>query len=138
MKTNNHSFKNYCYSNRYQILIVFFFLLLAYGMKVFNISISHDTEAIISVPDALYGSWLQMGRFGLIFLKKILGTFSLNPYVAGYLSLFTMLLNSVVWGYLFFLISDNLKKVPVWNCFLSFLHYQQLLLPSLRHGTYLQ
>lgn len=49
------------------------FLFAAYGIKVFNVSISHDTEAIMAVPDSLYGSWLFQGRFGLNCIEKVTG-----------------------------------------------------------------
>ena len=52
--------------HKYSWWIMGLFLFAAYGIKVFNVSISHDTEAIMAVPDSLYRSWLSMGRFGLI------------------------------------------------------------------------
>ena len=37
----------------------------------------------MAVPERLYESWYTMGRFGLIFLKKVLGTYVFTPYAAG-------------------------------------------------------
>ena len=90
--------------------IVGSFLLLAYGIKVFNVSISHDTEAMMVASRQLYNSWYSMGRFGLIFLKKVLGTYWFNPYVASFLMFATMMVNSVVWTYLLYWIGGEKKK----------------------------
>lgn len=108
------SLKEYCSKNKNRILLLGFFLLLAYGIKVFQLSISHDTEAMIAVPDDLYHSWLQMGRFGELFLKKILGTYSLNVYVAAFMMVIGMIAVSVLWGYLFYVISGSMEKISLW------------------------
>lgn len=62
--------KEFFLENILSWIFVAFFLMLVYGIKVFNISISHDTEAIIAVPEALYDSWIILGRFGLVLVKK--------------------------------------------------------------------
>lgn len=90
--------------------MVLFFMLLAYGIKVFNVSISHDTETIMATADVQYENWYTMGRFGLMFLKKILGTYIFNPYVASFLMFITMLVNSVVWTYFFAWIGGERKN----------------------------
>lgn len=86
------------------------FLLLAYGLKVFNVSISHDTEAIMVAANQLYNSWYSMGRFGLIFLKKVLGTYWFNPYVASFFMFVAMVANSILWSYLLYWIGGEKKK----------------------------
>lgn len=106
--------KDYCYENRYQIFIFTFFLILGYGIKIFNISISHDTEAIIAVPQNLYGSWLQMGRFGQIVLKKLLGTYCFNPYIAAFMMVIMMIVSAILWGYLFSIVSEKRNKIFLW------------------------
>ena len=68
---------------------------------------SHDTEAIISVPESLYNSWMTMGRYGLIFLKKLLGIYTFNPYLAAILMFFSMVGAVVVWGYLFYILKEE-------------------------------
>lgn len=95
------SIKGFIDENKFSWWVMGIFLLITYGIKVFNVSISHDTEAIISAPDFLYGSWYELGRFGLIFLKKILGTYIFNPFAASLLMFVTMVLNGIIWEYLF-------------------------------------
>ena len=95
------SFKKFYLKNKTSLWILGMALIIAYGIKIFNISISHDTEAIMSVPDSLYGSWYSLGRFGLIFLKKLLGTYTFNPFIASLFMVITMFANGVIWTYLF-------------------------------------
>lgn len=97
----------FCMDNIRSFVIVLVILIVAYGMKIFHLSISHDTEAIINVPDSLYNSWFTMGRFGLIFLKKILNVYVFNPYLASIFMFITMVLNSAVWEYLFYTFTNN-------------------------------
>lgn len=100
-------FREYFRKDKKSIGIAGAFLLVAYGIKVFQIMFSHDTEAIISVPESLYESWLTMGRYGLVFIKKLLGIYTFNPYLASILMFLTMLGIVVVWGYLFYVLNEE-------------------------------
>lgn len=100
-------FHEYCRENKVSIVIASAFLMIAYGIKLFQIVFSHDTEAIISVPESLYNSWMTMGRYGLIFLKKILGIYTFNPYLASVLMFLAMVGIVILWGYLFFALEEN-------------------------------
>lgn len=104
------SIKSFIKENRVNWWIIGIFLLMVYGIKIFNVSISHDTEAIIAASKNLYGSWFMLGRFGLIFLKKILGTYVFNPYAASFLMVLSMVLNSMLWAYLFEWLSGGRKR----------------------------
>lgn len=102
IKKNDVSLKSYISSNAYGVFILVFFALLSYGIKLFNVTISHDTEAILSVPDSLYGSWIGMGRYGAVIIKKILGTYLINPYIAEFMALVCLIFGTVFWSYLFY------------------------------------
>lgn len=107
------SLKDYFEKSRMSILLFVFFLLLAYGVKVFNMALAHDTEAIISVPDSLYRSWVSLGRFGLPALKKVLGVYHFNPYVASFLMFVTLIAVGIFWSWLFYELSfsrDSYQK----------------------------
>lgn len=93
--------KKHWQENKPSWYITLFFLLLTYGIRLTSIYLSHDTEAIISVRESLYNSWYSMGRFGLVFLKKLLGVYTFNPYAASFLMFVTMILASFLWTYLF-------------------------------------
>ncbi len=77
-------------SNTGLVLANIFFILLTYGIKLFQYSISIDTEVIIYSQDALLQSWLSIGRWGLVLLKIIFGTVNFTPYVATFLMLNTL------------------------------------------------
>lgn len=100
--------------HKYSWWIMGMFLFVAYGIKIFNVSISHDTEAIMTVPDYLYDSWLSMGRFGLIALKKLLGTYLFNPYAASAMMFVMMIINGMAWEYLFCWLGDR-KEQKSWS-----------------------
>ena len=68
------------YKNALLILLISSFII--YGFKLFNYSISIDTERIILDSKALIDSWYSIGRYSLGFLKFILGLSPFNYYVA--------------------------------------------------------
>lgn len=105
------SVKKFIHDYKVNWWIIGIFLCAAYGIKVSHISISHDTEAVISVSEALYESWYTMGRFGLIFLKKILGTYVFNPYTASFFMIVMMMFNSMLWTYLFCWLGNAQRKM---------------------------
>ena len=88
-------------TNKLTIILTWFFILFAYGIKLFFYSISIDTEAIINNYDNLLNSWLSIGRFGLIITKKILHLVPFNPYAANFLMLCSMFLFSIFLSFLF-------------------------------------
>lgn len=102
----------FCRQNKVSWIVTGLFLLLTYGIKVFNVSISHDTEAIMATPENLYESWFSMGRFGLMALKKALGTYIFNPYAASFLMLTVIFLNAVLWTWLFWWLGGERWRNP--------------------------
>lgn len=105
------SVKSFIHDYKVNWWIIGIFLCAVYGIKISHISISHDTEAVISASEALYKSWYTMGRFGLIFLKKILGTYVFNPYIACFLTVLMMMFNSMLWTYLFCWLGNAQRKM---------------------------
>ena len=101
LKNDLNLFWNFLKNNKLTIILTWFFILMAYGIKLFFYSISIDTEAIINDYNGLLNSWLSIGRFGLIFTKKLLKLVPFNPYVACFLMIFTMFLFSIFISFLF-------------------------------------
>lgn len=60
------------------------FLLLAFGQKLFSNTFSIDTQGIIQNNDALYKSWFELERFGLVLFKKLTGTYLYNNALASF------------------------------------------------------
>lgn len=103
-------FRQFLTANRLSFIITLTAFLFAYGMQLFHVMISHDTEAIISDADAIYNSWLAFGRFGLVLLKRLLGMMNYIPYTAVFLFFVTMFATSVVWQYLFYRLTIHKER----------------------------
>lgn len=76
--------------------------LVCYGFLAFTENIRIDTEELINHPGSKLG-WLTIGRFGLAFLKDVLG---LSTYSA---------LKSAILFFLFFLLGANLLTFSIWR-----------------------
>lgn len=63
-------FLQFVMHNSKQIIISMLFLLLAFGQKLFSNTFSIDTQGIIQNNDALYKSWFELERFGLVLFKS--------------------------------------------------------------------
>lgn len=112
-ESKKKTFTGFIKSNPFNAVLISFFLLLGYGIKLFNVTISHDTEAILSTPNDLYNSWYGMGRYGEMIIKKLLGTYWFNPYIAEFMMLVCLLVGSLLWGYLFYKAGMKCEKF-VW------------------------
>lgn len=100
-------FTSYLRDCKWVFVAQIFYLLLAYGIKLMHYSISIDTEAMISAPNSLLDSWLKMGRFGLVYLKKILAQIPLNPYIVVFLMMIFLLLTAISLGYIVYTYSSS-------------------------------
>lgn len=122
------SLRDFVKNNKLAWHILVLGLVMAYGIKIFNVSLSHDTEAIIAVPNALYNSWYTLGRFGLILLKKLLGTYIFNPYLASIMMVVMMVINGIAWMYFFSYIQGcgKTQKTGL-NCVFPLLFFTSLI-----------
>lgn len=97
-------------------------VLVAYIPYAFNTDYYVDSEVIINIPGTTY-NWLEIGRYGLVFVKKLLNTDWYNPYYTGVLMLLFLWLTGIVLSYLF---EKLFPKLPEWMCVfgsLTFLTY---------------
>lgn len=98
------------------------FLALAYAGQAFNNYYYIDKEQLVNDPGGFY-NWDEIGRFGLIFIKKLFGLSWYNPYLNGILLLVTLWLCAMAAGYLFHSIDHGLAAVPLGIFMLLFLIY---------------
>ena len=82
MKKELNELKEFFSKYKTALLILLISSFIIYGFKLFNYSISIDTERIILDSKALIDSWYSIGRYSLGFLKFILGLSPFNYYVA--------------------------------------------------------
>ncbi|KFI96907.1 glucosyltransferase domain-containing protein [Bifidobacterium stellenboschense] len=83
-----------------QITISMFFLLLAFGQKLFSNTFSIDTQALINNREALYTSWFELERFGLVVTKKIFGVYQYNNALASFTMVTFFGISAIIWAYL--------------------------------------
>lgn len=110
-----YEFRGYTFSNflvfvklfSAEIFISLLFLLLGFGQKLFSNTFSIDTQSMIQVPDALYGSWFELDRFGLVWLKRLLGLSWYNNALASFLMVVFLGVAAIVWAYLFYGVSQD-------------------------------
>ena len=73
-------------------------ILLGYGSYAFATDYYVDSEMVINLPETNY-NWLEIGRYGLVFCRRILGTNWYNPYYTGILMLFFLWLTGMTFSY---------------------------------------
>ena len=94
-------------------------VLITYIPYAFNTDYYVDSEVIINIPGTTY-NWLEIGRYGLVFVKKILNTDWYNPYYTGVLMLLFLWLTGIVLSYLF---EKLFPVLPKWMCVLGSLTF---------------
>ncbi|MFG6324339.1 MAG: glucosyltransferase domain-containing protein [Lachnospiraceae bacterium] len=98
------------------------FLALVYAGQAFSNYFYIDKEQLVNNPGSFY-NWNEIGRFGLIFVKKLLNLSWYNPYLGGILLLVTLWLSAMAAGYLFYSVDKWFGAVPLGIFILLFLIY---------------
>lgn len=62
-------------------------IVLSFGWNIITDSIRIDSEHFINNPGSTY-NWLQIGRYGLVLLKRILGLEIYNAFKMGIMGCF--------------------------------------------------
>lgn len=73
-------------------------ILLSYAPYAFATDYYVDSEVVINIPGTNY-NWLEIGRYGLVFVRKLLGTSWYNPYYTGILLLLFLWLTAITLSY---------------------------------------
>lgn len=98
------------------------FLGLIYGGQAFSNYFYIDKEQLVNKPEYFY-NWGEIGRFGLILVKKLLGMSWYNPYLAGAMLLITLWVAAMAAGYLFYAMESRLTAPSLCIFMLLFLVY---------------
>ena len=98
------------------------FLALVYAGQAFSNYFYIDKEQLVNNPGSFY-NWNEIGRFGLILVKKLLNLSWYNPYLGGILLLVTLWLSAMAAGYLFYSVDKWFGAVPLGIFILLFLIY---------------
>lgn len=95
---------------------------LLYGNQAFNNYFYIDKEVMVNNAGS-FQAYGEVGRFGMIFAKKLFGLSWYNPYLAGGLLLVTLWLTGMAAAYLFYSIDPRLTAVSLGVFMLLFLVY---------------
>lgn len=95
---------------------------LVYGNQAFSNYFYIDKEVVVNTAGS-FSAYGDVGRFGMILVKKLLGLSWYNPYLAGALLLITLWLTGMAGAYLFYSLDRRLKAVPLGMFMLLFLVY---------------
>lgn len=95
---------------------------LVYGNQAFNNYFYTDKEVMVNNAGSFY-AYGDVGRFGMILVKKLLGLSWYNPYLAGALLLIALWLAGMAGAYLFYSLDKRLKAAPLGIFMLLFLVY---------------
>ena len=94
-------------------------VLVTYIPFAFNTDYYVDSEVIINIPGTTY-NWLEIGRYGLVFVRKLLNTDWYNPYYTGILMLLFLWLTGIVLSYL---LEKLFPLLSAWMCVLGSLTF---------------
>lgn len=98
------------------------FLALVYAGQAFSNYFYIDKEQLVNNPGSFY-NWNEIGRFGLIFVKKLLDLSWYNPYLSGILLLVALWLSAMAAGYPIYSVDNWFGAVPLGIFILLFLIY---------------
>ena len=73
-------------------------IVSAYGSYAFATDYYVDSEVVINIPGTNY-NWLTIGRYGLVLVRRLLGTNRYNPYYTGILLLLFLWLTGITFAY---------------------------------------
>ena len=106
-------FVNYCKKKYYRIIIPYLIFFAIYGMWLSKDFVSFDAEQLYSSAGAIewYKSWIALGRWALVVLKKILGVWIINPDFSLAIFATCFPLSVIIWNYLFYKWNKNTDSI---------------------------
>ena len=112
--------KHYLSSQKIRILLSILATILAYGALSTSRAIRFDTDVFMYDPQSFAASWKELGRFGLVLLKKLLFLQSYHPVRSGITFMVCILLAAFTIGLYLFRFCKEEKSYPYWIFFLLF------------------
>ena len=93
--------KKFLKNNKWELIILFIVGFLAYSIKIFSYSVSIDTEALMTDPTGLLNSWISIGRWGLVLVKKMFHFLPINIFLTNISSFIIFFISIAVWFFNF-------------------------------------
>lgn len=113
LKNDINDFVQFCKLNIKSIILIVIFTIMTYGIKIFNYSISIDTEKLINQYDWQMDTWASFGRFGLVFTKKLFGLKPFNAYISCFMMVVAMIIFGITWSYVISYFSFEKSKKSI-------------------------
>lgn len=99
--------KNYLEKYRVLWILLVIAMVLVHGTMLFGTSIGIDTEVMMGLQESFYESWLGIGRYGLVFMKTLMDTKMLNPFLIGVLATILLPCVCIAWTFFFGKITEK-------------------------------
>ena len=109
MKDEILKIKKYIKNNYKAILLLFLISIITYSIKIFNYSISIDSEVTINDISANSIPWISTGRWALVVLGKFVHLGLFNPFYSNLLMAVILVLSVITLSYIISSIIDNKK-----------------------------
>ena len=100
-------FVGYIRNNIPLMILASLVVLIIYGIKLGEQVVGIDTEFWLQKQQV---NWLEIGRFSLVFLQKIMLLFGQNLYVTNLFTILFLVLGTISWCYLLHSISEWKNK----------------------------
>lgn len=117
------------------VLFDIFLVVMSYGIRVFSANVSVDTDLFMTHPFSNY-NWLDIGRWGLVLLKKIVNKSGFSVYYEGIMAFIVIVLFLLAYAFLFDSLSNKKYNYYIFFCiiyyciqflyFNGFLNYKHL------------
>lgn len=88
------------------VLFDIFLVVMSYGIRVFSANVSVDTDLFMTHPFSNY-NWLDIGRWGLVLLKKIVNKSGFSVYYEGIMAFIVIVLFLLAYAFLFDSLSNK-------------------------------
>ena len=74
------NWREFLRQERGMVCLTIFTVLFVYGIRLAGADLSIDTEIMLNDQQEVLDSWIGIGRFGLVFTKKLFGFARLVPW----------------------------------------------------------
>ena len=86
------------------VCLTIFTVLFVYGIRLAGVDLSIDTEIMLNDQQEVLDSWIGIGRFGLVFTKKLFGFARLVPWTENLMMILALMgtgaaLSFAVWDW---------------------------------------
>ena len=107
-KISIRDFAAFCNENLKYIIAYGFVFFICYYKLIFSGHFYADCGVVMNFPKTTY-NWLDIGRFGLVLVRKIFGTDWYNPYFEAAILVIGMMLACTIWMYFFKNLYENIS-----------------------------